>query len=94
MKNLTALISGLVFGLGIAISGMANPAKVLNFFDLAGTWDPSLAFVMGGALTWAIGQVMVRALGQVGGFTLIAWVAAMAAPQPLWGSVAAPMRVG
>ncbi len=41
---------GLVFGLGIVLSGMANPAKVLNFFDIAGTWDPSLAFVMGGAL--------------------------------------------
>ena len=41
---------GLVFGTGIALSGMANPAKVLNFFDLFGTWDPSLAFVMGGAL--------------------------------------------
>jgi uncharacterized protein len=53
MKNLSALLSGLLFGLGIAISGMANPAKVLNFFDIAGTWDPSLAFVMGGALVTA-----------------------------------------
>ena len=50
MKIHIALLAGLIFGLGIAISGMANPAKVLNFFDLAGTWDPSLAFVMGGAL--------------------------------------------
>lgn len=41
---------GLLFGLGIAISGMANPAKVINFFDIAGLWDPSLAFVMGAAL--------------------------------------------
>lgn len=41
---------GILFGLGISISGMANPAKVINFFDIAGTWDPSLAFVMGGAL--------------------------------------------
>ena len=41
---------GLIFGLGISLSGMANPAKVLNFFDIAGSWDPSLAFVMGGAL--------------------------------------------
>jgi uncharacterized protein len=53
MTNLSALFSGLLFGLGIAISGMANPAKVLNFFDFAGTWDPSLAFVMGGALITA-----------------------------------------
>lgn len=41
---------GAIFGTGIALSGMANPAKVLNFFDIAGSWDPSLAFVMGGAL--------------------------------------------
>lgn len=46
----TALIAGLVFGLGLLMSGMANPAKVLNFLDLAGAWDPSLAFVMGGAI--------------------------------------------
>ncbi len=50
MRLLFALLTGLVFGLGIAISGMINPAKVLNFFDVAGTWDPSLAVVMGGAL--------------------------------------------
>jgi uncharacterized protein len=53
MKNLSALLTGMVFGIGIAISGMANPAKVQNFFDLSGTWDPSLAFVMGGALVVA-----------------------------------------
>jgi uncharacterized protein len=50
MRLLSAWAIGLVFGLGISLSGMANPAKVLNFFDLAGAWDPSLAFVMGGAL--------------------------------------------
>ncbi len=50
MKLFYTFLTGLVFGLGIAISGMMNPAKVLNFFDLAGTWDPSLALVMGGAL--------------------------------------------
>jgi uncharacterized membrane protein YedE/YeeE len=50
MKLFFAFLSGLIFGVGISISGMANPAKVLNFFDIAGTWDPSLAFVMGGAL--------------------------------------------
>ncbi|MFD2249521.1 hypothetical protein FHS82_003674 [Pseudochelatococcus lubricantis] len=49
-RLLAALAAGLVFGTGIAVSGMINPAKVLNFFDFAGTWDPSLAFVMGGAL--------------------------------------------
>ena len=50
MRIVSALIIGLIFGLGISISGMANPAKVLNFFDIFGTWDPSLAFVMAGAL--------------------------------------------
>ena len=50
MKILTALLAGLIFGLGIALSGMANPAKVINFFDPFGTFDPSLLVVMGGAL--------------------------------------------
>jgi len=50
MKNLVTLLSGLMFGLGLLLSGMANPAKVQNFLDLFGTWDPSLAFVMGGAI--------------------------------------------
>jgi len=50
LRVFSAFAIGLVFGTGILIAGMANPAKVLNFFDLAGTWDPSLAFVMGGAL--------------------------------------------
>ena len=60
MKLIITLFIGMIFGLGIAISGMANPAKVLNFFDLAGTWDPSLIFVMGGALiTTAIGYQIV-----------------------------------
>jgi uncharacterized protein len=47
---LTSLLLGLVFGVGIAISGMIDPAKIINFFDIAGTWDPSLAFVMAGGL--------------------------------------------
>lgn len=50
MRLILTYLIGLVFGSGIMISGMANPAKVINFFDVAGTWDPSLAFVMGGAL--------------------------------------------
>lgn len=50
MRLIGSYIIGLVFGIGISISGMANPAKVVNFFDIAGIWDPSLAFVMGGAL--------------------------------------------
>ena len=54
MRLVSAFAIGLIFGLGIAVSGMINPAKVLNFFDLAGTWDPSLAFVMAGALAVVI----------------------------------------
>lgn len=55
MKNLgqclLAAICGLLFGIGLIIAGMANPAKVLAFLDLAGSWDPSLAFVMVGAIS-------------------------------------------
>lgn len=47
----TSLLSGLVFGLGLIVSGMANPAKVLGFLDLTGNWDPSLALVMAGAIS-------------------------------------------
>ena len=50
MFAISAWLSGLVFGLGLIVSGMANPAKVLGFLDLAGEWDPSLALVMGGAI--------------------------------------------
>jgi hypothetical protein len=50
MTLLTALLSGLIFGFGLILSGMVNPAKVMGFLDLAGAWDPSLAFVMGGAI--------------------------------------------
>ena len=50
MYVLTSLLAGLVFGFGLIISGMANPAKVLGFLDLAGRWDPSLALVMAGAI--------------------------------------------
>jgi uncharacterized membrane protein YedE/YeeE len=52
---LTALLAGLLFGFGLIVSGMANPAKVLGFLDLAGRWDPSLAFVMAGAI--AVGSL-------------------------------------
>jgi len=50
MYLVTSLLAGLVFGLGLILSGMANPVKVLGFLDLAGRWDPSLAFVMAGAI--------------------------------------------
>ena len=50
MKIVMALVLGLLFGLGLIVSGMSDPSKVLGFLDLAGSWDPSLAFVMGGAV--------------------------------------------
>ncbi|MBY4892887.1 YeeE/YedE family protein [Rhodobacteraceae bacterium N5(2021)] len=60
MRLFAAYVIGTIFGVGISISGMANPAKVLNFFDVAGAWDPSLIFVMGGALvTTFIGYKLV-----------------------------------
>lgn len=60
MKNntlltpLAAFASGLIFGLGLLLAGMANPAKVLDFLDITGAWDPSLAFVMVGAIVVGI----------------------------------------
>lgn len=50
MSILASLFAGLVFGIGLILGGMTNPAKVQNFLDLFGNWDPSLAFVMGGAI--------------------------------------------
>ena len=55
MLVIASLLAGLVFGLGLILSGMVNPAKVLGFLDLAGPWDPSLALVMAGAI--AVGLV-------------------------------------
>jgi uncharacterized protein len=55
MAVFTSLLAGLVFGVGLILSGMADPGKVLGFLDLAGPWDPSLALVMAGAI--AVGLV-------------------------------------
>ncbi|KIG11178.1 protein of unknown function DUF395 YeeE/YedE [Burkholderia sp. MR1] len=55
MTRLAAVLAGSLFGIGLMVSGMANPGKVLGFLDLAGRWDPSLAFVMAGAI--AVGSV-------------------------------------
>jgi len=57
-----ALLVGLLFGVGLMVSGMADPAKVLAFLDLAGPWDPSLALVMAGAI--AVGLVAFRLAGR------------------------------
>lgn len=53
MKNIITLLTGLIFGLGLIISGMTNPAKVVSFLDIAGLWNPSLAFVMLGGISMA-----------------------------------------
>lgn len=53
-RIVVALFSGTIFGLGLAVSGMMNPEKVIGFLDVAGDWDPTLAFVMGGALLVAV----------------------------------------
>ncbi|GJI88076.1 YeeE/YedE family protein [Duganella hordei] len=58
MQTVLALIAGLLFGVGLIVSGMTNPSKVLGFLDLAGRWDPSLGFVMGGAIL--VGLVAFR----------------------------------
>ena len=62
MRALASLLSGLVFGLGLLVSGMVNPAKVKGFLDMAGSWDPSLAFVMGGAV--AVGLIAFHFAGR------------------------------
>lgn len=60
-KYLLVILSGIIFGIGLAISGMANPYKVLNFLDLAGSWDPSLLFVMGaGLLVTTVGFKLIN----------------------------------
>ena len=62
MVLLLAFSSGLLFGIGLIVAGMADPAKVLAFLDLAGAWDPSLALVMGGAI--AVGLIGFRLAGK------------------------------
>ena len=54
MQIFMALVAGLIFGLGLILSGMTNPAKVIGFLDLAGNWDPSLALVMAGAISVSV----------------------------------------
>jgi len=64
MQIVIALLVGLVFGLGLIVSGMTDPARVLGFLDLAGLWNPSLAFVMGGAIAVALPAFVVAARRQ------------------------------
>ena len=70
MVQLIPMLCGVIFGLGLAISGMINPAKVIGFLDVTGNWDPSLAFVMGGAV--AVTAVAFR--------FILRW------PTPLWAA--------
>lgn len=68
-RAILAAVAGIIFGLGLAMSQMMNPAKVLGFFDLFGAWDPTLAFVMAGALAvavpgfWRIGVMSKPVIG-------------------------------
>lgn len=67
MRQLLTLLSGVIFGIGLTVSGMTDPARVRGFLDLFGDWDPTLAFVMGGALivmavAWVIQPRMVKPL--------------------------------
>lgn len=55
MAKFTAFLSGLVFGIGLLVSGMADPLKVIGFLDITGAWDPSLVLVMGGAVLAGLG---------------------------------------
>ena len=58
MQTLGAFVTGLIFGIGLIVSGMTDPSKVIGFLDIAGRWDPSLAFVMVGAVV--VGAIAYR----------------------------------
>ena len=61
MRLVAILLAGLLFGTGLVLSGMTDPAKVIGFLAFAGDWDPALAFVMGGAvMTFGLGQLLLR----------------------------------
>lgn len=67
MKNFIGLLSGVLFGAGLALSGMMDPSRVRGFLDIAGHWDPTLAFVMGGAISvmaiaWLLQRRMLQPL--------------------------------
>jgi uncharacterized protein len=82
-RNVFALAVGLIFGLGLCLSGMYEPAKVTGFLDLAGLWDPSLAFVMGGAIAVALPAFLVarrRSTAWVGGAIELPTAKAIDAP--------------
>ena len=85
-RQLVPIVSGLLFGAGLALSGMTNPVRVQGFLDVAGTWDPTLAFVMGGALGVTIlGPIALRP------FKSLASAAVRGGPQ---APIDAPLVVG
>lgn len=64
MRHFIIILSGALFGAGLATSGMTDPQRVLDFLDFTGNWDPTLAFVMGGALTvFAVGWTILKKRG-------------------------------
>ena len=70
MKRVSPFLAGLLFGIGLCVSGMIHPSKVLAFLDLDGAWDPSLAFVMGGAIVVALPAFLIarrRSAAWIGG---------------------------
>ena len=70
MERVSEFVVGLLFGIGLILAGMTDPAKVIGFLDLAGAWDPSLAFVMGGAIlvgVFAFGIAKKRTTSMFGG---------------------------
>jgi uncharacterized membrane protein YedE/YeeE len=84
VKAALSFALGLLFGLGLIVGGMANPAKVLNFLDIFGNWDPSLAFVMGGAVAVTfVGYRLVRARGTPMFDARFHWPTATAIDAPL-----------
>ncbi|MBS0507647.1 MAG: hypothetical protein JSR53_09735 [Proteobacteria bacterium] len=84
INAIAAFAAGLIFGLGLLLSGMGNPAKVQNFLDFFGGWDPSLAFVMGGAIAVALGAF---AWAHRRGMSLLG------APMPTWAGMGVNRRL-
>ena len=60
IDTLSSFVVGLIFGIGLILAGMTDPSKVIGFLDVAGLWDPSLAFVMGGGVLVGLSEVVAR----------------------------------
>ncbi len=86
-RNLVSLASGVIFGFGLALSGMLDPARVRGFLDIFGAWDPSLAFVLGGA-------VAVSSIGYIISRTMTAPALDVAFHLPTTTSIDSPLLIG